>query len=1272
MDKKSKIALYTVIIMLFNIIFFNVPIFANNISSNKVIHLIYTDKKVIKKGDKNIDYDIPYINIKYNNSYDVDKEKLNEILITANNQYLENNKFKDFEVDKTKGIIKLSLKDSPLYGDKARENHLRLHSLYTIYIPKGLFKDGDEVIDSFGYSFVTRGQTQKENDIIKKVYPSNDSHNIDNTDIIGFNFISNISTDDIRDKIHIYKKSMIKDDYYKRDSIDSYNIDNYNDTLIVRPKSGKLNDFTQYKVILKEKAVYLKSDTNSKIYNDKISLVFYTDNFIDYTRPSNKSSNASVDENIEFHFKYPIELLDKDKITITSDGEEFAVKDKYLGDDKRTLVLDIDDNYNDKDYHLRRDTEYTVKIEKDALKLKDYKNAIENKYFYNSDIYIDFKTRGEGKGPNPIAYSSSLSMDDDIRYLYRRGNNNYSKLKPDDSIYIKFDRDIARDDNKGASIKDSVKLYRILNPKQSIYDETNYIKDKLVEFYTNGDDMIPANIDETKLEGKTSIEKHKLIEDINLYEIPIREIKIVNKDILRITPRYNLDSLMKYKIFIDKESLEDINGYNVDRDIEFSFWCDRSDKKENVEVRDVVFGDDKVTLKIDGHIRPKADDITIDNKKTYDIYSENRISYNSLNNIKILDIYNNIEQVDISKIQFRYNYYGDNKETIIEIFPKEGFGSGRYYELYIPEDTLETPHQNSLDVIKKNYRTDGNINDDNNATDLNNKNSVSVLQLYKDGYHDFSIYGYNFNESIEKVQLIPKSGRVVDEGLEKIEIDREDIEFISVNEIKVKIRGENGDKLSKEIYTGSYNIELYFDNDPKLKLPEDETFNVISKGAPHEVYRIPEDDDDELDEEELGLNINPIKIDGEDRYFIKIVYEDIDHTLEFNDDFRNGLKKIKESSSIPDNIIDIGFIDGILDKEEPIIKEYIDKYIFKSEKEDKKALFIPVKNIKSNTKYTLNIKSGIIMNDSLEKYNREILGWTFKTMAIPDFNKDDVMVKSVVEDYNYKEPIIIYGNNFSSSVNVYFDDEEAYDVKSKTDNDNNKYLEVYLPKYRLNPGLYDIYIENDNNHKKVKAGILSVVKEGEYIPKEDIRENDNNKEGMLIEKISQNETILILDDRYTNGDDIKMNLDHLMGENTLVRKIKFEDDKGDIDEFDILSKWGDIYIEDIEFESDDEDAMLQVGKVSPMVETSIRNKLIGETIISDIIAVETKDLVFDFLTVTITPKAEIGQGIIVLRYDINKRRFERVNNIDVTISNNKVEFLSYKPGIFVILRKSNL
>lgn len=309
------------------------------------------------------------------------------------------------------------------------------------------------------------------------------------------------------------------------------------------------------------------------------------------------------------------------------------------------------------------------------------------------------------------------------------------------------------------------------------------------------------------------------------------------------------------------------------------------------------------------------------------------------------------------------------------------------------------------------------------------------------------------------------------------------------------------DKLVKGLAVLIASILLLGAFAPIVSAEEDEETNLpieIRTVYPESKY-----EDDWFDQETLYHDIRDSQT--RDRLFLKVVFNDENNDLVF--DYSMGLKKLRDFTTVYSNssnisMIDIEFLDNIDSMDADDKKDFIDKYIFRKGAANKRDyLYIPIKPLMPHMTYSVTLEQGIVRNS--DGNENDILTWNFNTMAIPSVSEKDVLVQSVIEDYNVNEPIIINGEFFySPTVDVYFNDIRAYRIRSLEDSEGEEYLEVYLPRGRnkLDPGLYDITIENSYNHSKWLYGILSVVTESDNkIPEEENKYSTNTPYGNVSE-----------------------------------------------------------------------------------------------------------------------------------------------------------------------------
>ena len=92
---------------------------------------------------------------------------------------------------------------------------------------------------------------------------------------------------------------------------------------------------------------------------------------IESTYPLNNQTQIEVKPTIKLTFKYPVEIIDKTKISLETGDETYILDSEeiYLLQDEKTLCVDVGRIGK---LPLRRNTLYRITISKDAVKLKDY------------------------------------------------------------------------------------------------------------------------------------------------------------------------------------------------------------------------------------------------------------------------------------------------------------------------------------------------------------------------------------------------------------------------------------------------------------------------------------------------------------------------------------------------------------------------------------------------------------------------------------------------------------------------------------------------------------------------------------------------------------------------------------------------------------------------------------------------------------------------------------------------------------------------------------
>ncbi|QEK13261.1 hypothetical protein FQB35_13815 [Crassaminicella thermophila] len=400
-----------------------------------------------------------------------------------------------------------------------------------------------------------------------------------------------------------------------------------------------------------------------------------------------------------------------------------------------------------------------------------------------------------------------------------------------------------------------------------------------------------------------------------------------------------------------------------------------------------------------------------------------------------------------------------------------------------------------------------------------------------------------------------------------------------------------------------------------------------------------------------------------DKYFIKVRFYDVDGKLALND--LDALKNciIRPISGLG-NLVDTEFINELLNM--PDKEEKVNKYIF-VKKDSKAILYIPVKQLSSQTTYQVIIQPDVVSLDT-EKGN-ELIEWTFVTSSMPFIKK--ISVRSIPQDYDEDEPIYIQGDFFRNDINkvkVYFNDIKARDLKFVNEHE----LEVYLPdgRDRLKPGIYNIILENDANHKRITYEALGVVSSGEYIPNEEYRIKEEGSFGEVHRNLKVSEDTLLISPSDINEKELEFDLDELMGKDVYLRKIQYEGDKRyKIGMLKTKSKWADITLYGLTLSPDAEDDKIEIslGRTEPSITKELKRKLRGEALKSDFIQVSGENFKMNNVRLSIPLKYSNGKNIKVLRYDEDTRNFYETN-FTVNLIDRRIEMLSPCKGIFVVVQ----
>lgn len=1356
-DKVYRILVVALLVGVSSLIMFNMSqalITGNDIS-------VKIDGISITNGSKGVKYNISEIDIEWKDdaTYAVKEGRsLDEITITAKNLKQEEESYK-FEVTGTSSGIQLKAKTYDSDDKVSKLYQLQKHTLYTIHIPEGLLRGIEKTVrdDVYGgidfievenediyFDFVTMGDDL--NDILVTFSPENLEERIDREDAIVYEFVDDIELSAVLE----YDMERYKEHYvsiasqslnagltnYESDSIDNFTLLVDRNMLIIKRKDGeKLKDFSKYTVKLSDGAIRLKNvSSKTQIYNgsgvDKpgITTEFKTNKTVAGTNPQNNETVVNLEPTVKIKFNYPLGSINTSSILNNmelriggADGEEIPLDTNntriYANYISRELVIEFNDR-NIEGSLLRPNTPYDLWIREGVIAV----NASRNIYITNEEININFTTVGATNSPRAISYSSSSDIDDDIRNL------DSTNLEEDGSIYIEFDSEISFDKafeedlaNNRYNPSVAINKYFYLYDGQTIHVEHDYsqLYNNEIHIYNFiRRDLDEDTINETIYVLPEGTDETSDLDDIaKLRLLSINHVEILEyedeKRVLKITPKNPLKNLNRYILKVDRNAIENKQRYNIESDIEFSFWTEESredldaswesvesysisDIEENVYFEMPRYGENFVVvgqpenIYEDIHIEPIMIDVKgeIIPRATENLF-ESLMEISELKDYYARQInsdgsYSDVT-VEIDRIVMEYYVEDSVKYTKLYIYPKE-LKYGRRYRLEIPTNTFESRSGEGLRSLEFNFVVESKRRSD--IGDIIEKgilrlenNEKSVLDIHEESW-EILVRGYNFNGDIDRVQIQNL------DNTETLEITTQDIEFQDVTTIKVKIRDDKKEEFIQKF--------AYINNKLQLKLTiqfEDGTLSEIDELFlnPKDKPAVEDNDTSDIDVWYDERELNKRRIDGEDRYFLKITFKDIDldgdgiGELEIRQATATdgsidylGLSRLMEESYVTavgssKSLIDTEFIryviavlaDGSRSQSEK--NKYLEYIFEKDSDEEETYLYVPIKLLSSQTTYNVTIASNVVVYSGGGEGNDNIK-WSFTTMADPVIT--DMLIGTVGEDYDEDEPIIITGQFFYRTVEVYFNDIEAEDVDIEEDDDGNVYLEVYLPdgKDRLEPGIYNIFIENGENHKRELYGVFSVVKEGDKIPTEEYVSTDVSV-GEIRAEIKVSEDAVILKSKYADEDEVELDLDELMGKNVLVRKIVIEGDEDDkIGLLSTKSRWGNIDLYDVSLEDDSEDDELTItlGRIEDTFSQSLKKKLKGKLLKSKFIRVSIENCTIDKLVIHIPFERANAKKLKVLRYDERTRNFY-MEEMEINLVDREVVVKSEADGIFVVV-----
>lgn len=1008
------------------------------------------------------------------------------------------------------------------------------------------------------------------------------------------------------------------------------------------------------------------------------------DNWVQSSYPKNNQGTIDgekVERNplIEINFKYDVDLIDKSKISISSDGDIYAVdinKDAWINYDGNTLKIETNSLYESGRNPLRANTAYKIIIGKGALRLQNHEEMPAETKIYNNEIVLYFIT-GEGfiikdRGLEVVKYTSSEDITHDNISSYSS-----SKLEKDGSIYIHLNREIKWNQwTSNPKIKtdeealEHFKLYKIpkafkeaKNSLEETYDsEFRYDKDK---------DNLPLGINE-----EVEIESVEIVKDIN-----------GKRRVIKVTPKEELLAFNKYHINLTKgdivtDDFEKLLRANINQTI----WTMADDEEtapkwlmDNITPEEIIENDKGPKKSYTIHGAPNYNEhIDKENGKPIILFVDREVIVNPklINPLSNVTLYEGYGEHDISSgdrpikwYEIEHFYERGLKKTKISLYPEGELHSGRYYKLDIKENAFKSRSDKSLEAIELNFVIEGKSTSNKviNKFDIINKNDfiqsgddipfiVSDFGPAKNNM-EINITGYNFTENISKVRFVRDSDGKV------IEIPKDHLGFVDVTKITGTIKDSVKKEFNKNTSAGVYKVYIDFLDGT---IAGEGRFSV-RHNRPEVKRTIPVDEDRYFDPEDLYERFPVTGEDDEEGYYLQVVFDNI------------GFKDIDRPLRLIDLNIDLNKLSLTVEGDTNNLVDGTRTLQYKNNSSAGLAgeftVYIPIiEKLMENQKY-----NAAILEDSLVYYNnmdKETTGnlsykWSFNTNYVPKAER--LYEGSLPEYYDERYPIVIDGAMFHSDTSVVFRDMrgDTYRANSVTMKDSDT-LYVYLPRRpRLDIGQYDIIIRNGRSHETdMVYGILSIVEEGRYIPNEDYRIKDENSKETVKEIIATSKNIIELGSRQREKNYVKIDLDDLVGTDSWVRSIEYPSGRGDsINELELKSKWANTIIRNLELDrsADDRYIELRAGRVEPSMGDILKKKLRGRNIKSDFIEISGENFKFTSISVEIPYIQSDGIGLKMLRYDEERRNFEDLP-YSIDLVDGKLRGTSDKPGIFVIVK----
>ncbi|NLJ72865.1 MAG: hypothetical protein GX333_07615 [Syntrophomonadaceae bacterium] len=413
----------------------------------------------------------------------------------------------------------------------------------------------------------------------------------------------------------------------------------------------------------------------------------------------------------------------------------------------------------------------------------------------------------------------------------------------------------------------------------------------------------------------------------------------------------------------------------------------------------------------------------------------------------------------------------------------------------------------------------------------------------------------------------------------------------------------------------------------------------------------------------------PESINGKERYFLRVVFAD-DGGLTYDSSLigKMHLTDIFAVGGSRQTMLDGDLLEYASKLTSEEREAFIERYLFRKEA-GTASLYIPVRKLLAQANYNVEVPSGLVYYP--EGVGNDLIMWSFGTIGSPQIT--DISIGSIAEDYDVREPILIYGDYFvGSNIDVKFNDIKAYEVRLK-EQDGKYYLEVFLPRGRdkLKPGLYNILvIKNDNEiYSQTIYGSFSVVKASSMpMPEDGIRVKGEYRVGDVVSSVKTNADTLILNARY-NSSYIDLDLDDLMGEDVLVRKIRLPRNWQNTTWLYTTSRWANVSVYQLQPNDNaynNDEVELRLGRAEPSLIPTLKRGMLNSNFLSPFIEIGGENIDFNYAQVEIPYQNSDGQRIKVLRYDEDYRQwFAQAFTKDLL--NAKVSFTTNKKGIYVVV-----